>query len=167
MNRRLRRQLVERLTTDAGRIAGQFAVRFRSIEAEHGNVRRRYGICFDDGSIRIRLTHTVTGKPLKYSSLVNTLCHELAHLQHFDHGARFQALYARMLEWARREGIYRPARARGTEGKALPSGNARVTWTAAILVRAGTEVRAGAGVEDGEGIDIGRQESPRQLDLFG
>jgi hypothetical protein len=41
---------------------------------------------------------------------VDTLCHELAHLKHFDHGVRFQAFYRRMLEYARRQGIYRPSR---------------------------------------------------------
>jgi hypothetical protein len=41
---------------------------------------------------------------------VDTLCHELAHLKHFNHGVRFQAFYRRMLEYARRQGIYRPSR---------------------------------------------------------
>ena len=53
----------------------------------------------------------MTGRPLKYSSLVNTLCHELAHLRHFNHGLRFRAFYAELLEYARREGIYQPGRA--------------------------------------------------------
>jgi hypothetical protein len=39
---------------------------------------------------------------------VNTLCHELAHLKHFNHGPNFQAFYAKILSWARQEGIYRP-----------------------------------------------------------
>lgn len=152
MDRRLRRQLVERLTSDAGRIASQFAVRFRSIEAEHGNVRRRYGICYDDGSIRIRLAHAVTGEPLRYSSLVNTLCHELAHLRYFDHSARFQALYSRMLGWARREGIYRPARA-------------HATLTTADLAPGGA--KSGGGENDVGSSPAGKREAPRQLELFG
>jgi len=97
-----------RLERDAERICQRFALRYRVLEPERANVRRRYGVCFSDGTIRIRLMHATTRRPLKYSSLVNTLCHELAHLRHFHHGPRFQAFYAEILEWSRREGIYRP-----------------------------------------------------------
>jgi predicted metal-dependent hydrolase len=103
-----RRALLARLARDAERIALRFELRYRAIEAERANVRSRYGLCTSDGRIKIRLRHAATGRALKYSSLVNTLCHELAHLRHFDHGPRFRALYLRLLEWARREGIYRP-----------------------------------------------------------
>ena len=39
---------------------------------------------------------------------MNTLCHELAHLRHFNHGPRFKAFYFRLLDFARAEGVYRP-----------------------------------------------------------
>jgi hypothetical protein len=39
---------------------------------------------------------------------VNTLCHELAHLRHFNHGVRFKVFYLELLDFARAEGIYRP-----------------------------------------------------------
>ena len=71
-------------------------------------MKRRYGVCFSDGEIRIRLRHVRTGEPLKYSSLVNTLCHELAHLRHFHHGETFKRFYLELLAYARAEGIYRP-----------------------------------------------------------
>ncbi len=100
--------LIERLNRDAARIAGRFGLRYRAIEAERPRVRNRYGVCYADGRIRIRLRHAATGRSLKYSSLVNTLCHELAHLRHFDHGPRFKAFYLRVLEFARAEGIYQP-----------------------------------------------------------
>ncbi len=99
------------LEQDARRICARFRLQYRVLEAERANVKRRYGVCFSDGTIRIRLRHATSGKPLKYSSLVNTLCHELAHLRHFNHGPRFQTLYAEILEWARREKIYQPGRA--------------------------------------------------------
>lgn len=99
---------MSRLERDAQRICARFGLRYRVLEPERANVKRRYGVCFSDGTIRIRLVHVATRKPLKYSSLVNTLCHELAHLRHFNHGPRFQTFYAQILEWARREGIYRP-----------------------------------------------------------
>jgi len=100
--------LLARLERDAIHLCGRFGLRYRVLEAERANVKRRYGVCFSDGTIRIRLRHAATGRALKYSSLVNTLCHELAHLQHFNHGPQFQALYARILACARRDGIYRP-----------------------------------------------------------
>ena len=108
MDRRESRALIERLSRDAERIARRFELRYSAIEAERPNVKQRYGICYSDGVIKIRLRHAATGRPLKYSSLVNTLCHELAHLRHFDHGPRFKAFYFRLLDFARVEGIYRP-----------------------------------------------------------
>lgn len=100
--------LMERLTRDGEQIARHFGLRYKSLEAERANVTSRYGVCYADGAIRIRLRHAVTGRALKYSSLVNTLCHELAHLRHFNHGARFKAFYFELLDFARARGIYRP-----------------------------------------------------------
>jgi len=100
--------LIDRLNRDAARIALRFALRYRAIEAERPNVKSRYGVCYADGRIRIRLRHAATGRSLKYSSLVNTLCHELAHLRHFNHGPRFKLFYLRLLDFARAERIYQP-----------------------------------------------------------
>ena len=103
--------LWSRLEADAKTIAAHFGLEYRCLEPERESVKRHYGITYSDGTIRIRLRHSKTGRPLKYSSLVNTVCHELAHLKHFNHGPRFKRYYFRLLEWARREGIYRPATA--------------------------------------------------------
>ena len=122
MDERLAHGLMERLNADAQRIARRFGLRYKEIAAERASVKRRYGVCYADGSIRIRLRHTLTGRSLKYSSLVNTLCHELAHLRHFNHGLRFRAFYVELLDYARREGIYRPGRTPPTlEAWAEPS----------------------------------------------
>ncbi len=110
MDRESSLHLIARLNRDAERIAGRFGLRYKSIEAERANVKNRYGICYADGGIKIRLRHSVTGRALKYSSLVNTLCHELAHLRHFNHGERFKAFYLQLLDFARAEGVYRPGR---------------------------------------------------------
>jgi predicted metal-dependent hydrolase len=108
MERETNRTLVERLNRDAQHIAWRFGLRYRTIEAERANVTRRFGVCYDDGVIKIRLRHAVTGQPLRYSSLISTLCHELAHLRYFNHGLRFRAFNQQLLEFARAEKIYRP-----------------------------------------------------------
>jgi hypothetical protein len=109
MERRERDQLLARLRADAERIAGHFGLSYRKIVAEHPRVRSRYGACFSDGLIKIRLNHVKTKRPLKYSSLIDTLCHELAHLRHFDHSPEFQRFFWQLLGWARQQGIYRPS----------------------------------------------------------
>ncbi len=110
MDRATAQRLIERLNLDAERLARRFELRYRSITAERAGVRSRYGVCYADGAIKIRLRHATTDRPLKYSSLVNTLCHELAHLRHFNHGPRFRAFYFEILDHARALGIYRPGR---------------------------------------------------------
>jgi hypothetical protein len=108
VERALPEELIARLNRDGASIAARFGLRYRAIEAERPRVKRRYGVCYADGTIRIRLRHAATGEPLKYSSLVNTLCHELAHLKHFNHGLRFQRFYRQILEHARAVRIYLP-----------------------------------------------------------
>ena len=108
MERSRSEELIARLRRDGAALAARFGLRYRAIEAERPRVKRRYGVCYADGTIRIRLRHAATGEPLKYSSLVNTLCHELAHLKHFNHGLRFQSFYRQILEYARAARIYAP-----------------------------------------------------------
>lgn len=100
--------LMTRLRQDAAVLAERFQLSYLEILPEKPRVKRRYGVCTADGRIALRLRHARTGASLKYSSLVNTLCHELAHLRHFNHGHRFKILYLEILEFARRAGIYRP-----------------------------------------------------------
>jgi predicted metal-dependent hydrolase len=114
-------RVLQRLRRDARVLASRFGLELGALAAERANVKRRYGVCYEDGTIRIRLRHVRTGRILKYSSLVDTLCHELAHLRHFNHGARFQLLYRSILLHARRLGIYRP-------GRPTPVRPARAGW---------------------------------------
>lgn len=142
-----------------------FGLRYRAIEPERPHVRRRLGVCYADGTIRIRLHHARSGRPLKYSSLVDTLCHELAHLRHFNHGRRFQALYRRILEHARRTGVYRPGpdRAPDHERERAP-GEAPERRS----VRRPAPARA-AGLEPLPGVALRTPErpaAPQQLALF-
>jgi len=158
VDRRTRQELIERLRADGRRIALRFGLRYRSIQAERANVTRRYGVCFSDGEIRIRLRHVRTGRPLKYSSLVNTLCHELAHLRHFHHGESFKRFYLELLAWARAEGIYRPGRSGPRAPRIAPEAGLAGSPRAAAASRPRRRRRA-PGTTAPEG--------PQQLGLFG
>jgi hypothetical protein len=103
-----RDRALERLRRHALTLARAFDLPLHSVDAESPRVRRRLGICYADGRIRIRLHQLREGELLKYSVMVDTLCHELAHLRHLNHGQRFWRLYRRILAYARRHGIYRP-----------------------------------------------------------
>jgi len=113
MDRRERKTIVSRLQHDAYKIASHFGLRYQAVMADSPRATSRYGVCYDDGLIKIRLNHATTGRPLKYSSLIDTLCHELAHLKHFNHGPQFKAFFFELLGWARRQGIYAPGPKRG------------------------------------------------------
>jgi hypothetical protein len=155
MDRATQRSLMARLKRDAEHIAWRFGLEYKSIEAERANVKNRYGICYEDGLIKIRLRHVTTGKPLRYSSLVNTLCHELAHLRHFNHGERFRIFYRQLLEFARAEGIYRPSVARRAAA-AEPNANASRNAGRPIATPAATPAESGRPAPAG----------PVQLTLF-
>jgi hypothetical protein len=101
-------ELVERLRADAARVAEHFDLPPYELDADRPDAHDRYGVCFDDGRIRVRLIHARTGRPLRYSALIDTVVHELAHLRHMNHGPRWEALYEKMLAWCRKEGIYSP-----------------------------------------------------------
>ena len=116
-------RILLQLRRDACRIAEHFNLEFRDIQAESSRVKRRYGVCYEDGLIKIRLFHVRTLEALKYSGLVATLCHELAHLRHFDHGPEFKKYYWRLLNWARRQQIYQPASS-GGRGRLRPGASA-------------------------------------------
>ena len=75
VNRFERKNLIEKIRSDAALIAPKFRLRYAAIQAESKNVKRRYGVFFIDGLIKIRLSHISTAEPLKYSSLISTLCH--------------------------------------------------------------------------------------------
>jgi len=100
--------VLTRLRAIAAHLTEQFRLRPSTVDAEDDGIVAHYGICTADGRIRIRLRHATTGRLLKESSLVDTLCHELAHLRYFDHSLRFRRFHERILAEARRRGWYRP-----------------------------------------------------------
>ena len=67
---------------------------------------------------RFRLRLATTGRLLKESSLVDTLCHELAHPRHFDHSLRFRRFHESGLAEARRLGWYKPGPAQAAPREA-------------------------------------------------
>jgi hypothetical protein len=102
------RQTMARLRSQGATLAARFGLQYAALEPEADGVVEHYGICYRDGLIRIRLRHATTGKILKESSLVDTLCHELAHLEVFDHSLRFRRFYLEILDEARERGWYKP-----------------------------------------------------------
>jgi len=61
------RELVERLRADATRVAEHFDLPPFELDADRPDARGRYGLCFDDGRIRVRLSHVRTGRALRYA----------------------------------------------------------------------------------------------------
>jgi hypothetical protein len=154
MEAREAEDLLARIRRDGAFLAARFGLRYRVIEAERPRVRRRYGACYADGTIRIRLKHAATGEPLKYSSLVNTLCHELAHLRHFNHGLAFRGFYAQILEYARDRGLYQPGPGERSAPRITPERGAAPPRAARAAARNPAAVSP-------------RERGPAQLPLFG
>jgi hypothetical protein len=125
--------LLEQLRRDAKAIAEPFSLQFTRIGKTRCDARI-YGCCDSDGHIRLRLRSRATGDFLKYSSLLATLCHELAHLRHFDHGSDFTRLYRRLVRFAREIGLYRPS-ASGVRPPPLAEGAVRATLAASAAPR--------------------------------
>lgn len=120
------RDMLRKLRGWGTRLGDLFDLRYTALEAEREGVTAWYGVCYEDGVIRIRLRNATTGRLLKESSLVDTLCHELAHLRHLNHGLRFRRLYQRILERARELGIYLPGPLRDSaprQGSLFDSGD--------------------------------------------
>ena len=86
MDRRTKRELLERLNRDGERIARHFGLRYQSIGAERTNATSRYGSCCEEGVIKIRnARHKSDTGPL------DPLCHcytcrnySRAYLHHLD-----------------------------------------------------------------------------------
>lgn len=58
------------------------------------------GECTDNNHINVRVVNTKHTGFLAESTILDTLCHELAHLMRFDHSAKHRRLTIAMKEWA-------------------------------------------------------------------
>jgi len=151
-------RMMRQLRSVGDELARRFGLSYRAIDPEREGVTAHYGICYEDGRIRIRLRHARTRGLLKQSSLIDTLCHELAHLRHLDHSLRFRRLYGRILGEARRLGYYRPGPGDAPRPRQLALFRDEDCGTRPA--RAGTEERkddAGA-VRAGQALHPGRSE---------
>jgi len=119
--------LLQWLDRDARHLSARFRLPLVRLDQEHLRVKRRFGSCDSEGVIRLRLRNRRNGDYLRYSSLVATLCHELAHLRFMDHGHGFRSLYAEILRFARATEIYRP--------RAVPAGRKTSSRRAALNPR--------------------------------
>lgn len=165
-----REAALEQLRRHAAVLAREFGLPLRSVDAERANVKRRYGVCYEDGSIRIRLFHVRTRRLLEYSSMIDTLCHELAHLRHFNHGRGFEALYRTILERARALGIYRPSPVRASKPTSRSPMRSPFTLTLtaslgemSVVERSATVRRRGRVARVAEKAPVAK---PTQLRLF-
>lgn len=86
-------------------------------------LRSKFGTCrFDkNGRAKIQVRCTKGMEPLlwrKPGAIVVTFLHELAHLKHLNHGARFWRFLRRLVDQAHAMGLYEPAQDDGDEGSA-------------------------------------------------
>lgn len=77
-------------------LAKDFGVKVRRVY-EMPNTDRRFGLCSDDKSIGIRILKYKSSKVLKNSTILDTICHELAHLVVWNHGRKHRTVLRLML----------------------------------------------------------------------
>jgi len=73
-------------------IAAELGLTVREWSVGYG--RNRMGCCSQSGAVRLSQELALR----KHSERVYTICHELAHLTHFDHSPQFHALTARYVD---------------------------------------------------------------------
>lgn len=58
-----------------------------------------WGICYEDGEIRLNLRRKRNMRLDGFDSILDTLVHELAHLKHLKHNKEFWLLHKQMKRW--------------------------------------------------------------------
>jgi predicted metal-dependent hydrolase len=78
-------------------LAIDFDLPLRSVEIL-SNEYEHMGECDDAKNIKIRTHYWKRNRKLSEACILDTICHELAHLQHFDHSHDFRNLQ-KLLKW--------------------------------------------------------------------
>jgi hypothetical protein len=100
----------KRIRRLARRMSQAFKVPYTAIRAEPQG-SKYFGTCYEGGVIHIRIRNLSNGNLLQWSTIVDTLCHELAHAACFKqkdyaHSEEFARLHRAMLVWYSRQPTY-------------------------------------------------------------
>ncbi|PCH42161.1 WLM-domain-containing protein [Wolfiporia cocos MD-104 SS10] len=121
---------------DARQLLRALAAQVRPVMKAHGFVVNSFeeyehnrvfaGRNWNNGEVVELVLRGASGALLPVSWLMSTLCHELAHIQHMNHGAAFQAL------WAKLRAEVRELQSKGYYGDGYWSSGARLADSARI-----------------------------------
>lgn len=90
---------VDDLKAIAKILADDFKVKYNSV-TELPNTEEHLGQCDLNKNIAIRLKQYKRNKELKPMTVMDTLCHEMAHILFFEHGKKHRAVVRLMLKRA-------------------------------------------------------------------
>jgi len=91
--------LLVALSVTAAKLSSEFGFWAKSIgelKEEDLAKDKDMGYCYPDGTLEIRLL--VDGCYIDHLEVLDTLCHEMAHLKYFNHGRKFRKLYKKLLK---------------------------------------------------------------------
>ncbi len=80
------------------------AFKLPSFELNFDHTLYHHGECYATRKINIRLTSRDMKRLLSNKTVIDTLCHELAHLLEMNHGPHHKRLLIAMLIWLERNG---------------------------------------------------------------
>lgn len=93
--------ILDELKTYARLIAKKYDLKFKKIKLI--NVSKRYeGWCTADGYIGIAVIDPDVDEYFDHDRIIDTLCHEMAHLKHHNHGDNWKALFKQILRYCRK-----------------------------------------------------------------
>lgn len=72
---------------------------FKKLAGNDKCAKNSFGYCSTDGHIRIAIRNPNTGKPVKWETVINTVCHELAHMTYQHHKRSWYILYRKYFNY--------------------------------------------------------------------
>lgn len=107
--------MLQKAEEDLQPLVKHFGLKYREIKLSHD--KSIYGHLTDSGRILIN-PFKKNGTLRKYSVIIETLIHELAHTRFAGHRkGTYGRFYKKLIGWAKEKGIYRP-RPKQERGKA-------------------------------------------------